>query len=156
MSDPDEGDLLRAQQRVQEYGLQNIVEFVGTLPPDKVIYEFINASIYALPSVDEPFPMTMLEAMALGVPTIVTEENHVRQLLERHQAAKVVSPNPQSIAAGIEELFTKSDLALQLSENGRRLMENELTIDKVVTRLESIYQGAREDVDSTSTHTVTG
>jgi glycosyltransferase involved in cell wall biosynthesis len=68
----------------------------------------------------------------------------------------VVSPNPQSIAAGILELFAKPDLATQLSENGRRLVANELTVDKVVTRLETIYQGAHTDVSSASTHTVIG
>ena len=100
--------------------------------------------------------MTVLEAMALGVPTIVTEGIHIRELLERHRAAMVVLPNPQSIAAGIVKLLDKPDLATQLSENGRRLIANELTIDKVVTRLETIYQGAHADVSSASTHAVIG
>lgn len=66
----------------------------------------------------------------------------------------VVPPNPQSIAAGILELFAKPDLATQLSKNGRRLVVNELTIEKVVTRLETIYQGAHADDSSAFTDTV--
>jgi glycosyltransferase involved in cell wall biosynthesis len=153
---PDEGDLSRAQQRVMEYGLETLVEFVGPLAHERVAEEFVNASLYVLPSVDEPFPMTVLEALALGVPTIVTEGIHIRALLERHQASMVVQPTAQSIAAGIAELFAKPDLATLLSENGKRLMANELTIDKVVTHLESVYQGAHPDVSPAFAHTVIG
>lgn len=137
---PDGGDLVQAQQLVREYNLLEVVEFVGPLAQDQVVEEYVNSSLYVLPSVDEPFPMTVLEAMALGVPTIVTEGIHIRELLECHQAAMVVSPNPHSIAAGILEIFASSGLAMMLSENGKRLMAKELTIENVVTQLENIYQ----------------
>ena len=153
---PDEGDLSRAQQRVKEYSLENSVEFVGPLAHDQVAEEFLNASLYVLPSVDESFGMTLLEAMSLGVPAIVTNGIQIRELLERRRAAMVVSPNPESLAAGIIKLFDKPDLAAQFSENGRRLVAKELTIDKVVTRLETIYQGAHADVSCASTHAVIG
>jgi glycosyltransferase involved in cell wall biosynthesis len=139
---PDEGDLSRAQQRVREYSLETSVEFVGPLAQDQVAGEFAGASAYVLPSVDEPFPMTTLEAMALGVPTIVTEGIHIRDLLERNKAAMVVPADPQSIAAGILKLLANPSIARQFSENGRQLMTNELAMDKVITRLEQIYQGA--------------
>lgn len=153
---PDEGDLLRAQQCVKEYGLENSVEFIGPLAHEQVIQEFIKASIYILPSVDEPFPMTVLEAMALGVPTIVTEGIHIRDLLERSKAAMVVPANPESIAVGVLEIFANPGVATQLSENGRRLIANELTIDRVVTRLERIYQGVTADVSTAHNHAVIG
>jgi glycosyltransferase involved in cell wall biosynthesis len=151
---PNEGDLSRAQQRVREYSLENSVEFVGPLAHDRVAEEFVKASLYVLPSVDEPFPMTVLEAMALGVPTIVTEGIHIRELLERHQAAMVLSPGPAFIAAGILELLNNPDLATQLSGNGRRLIANKLNIVQVVNQLEDIYQGVCTDVSSAPTHTV--
>lgn len=138
---PDEGDLLRAQKCVKEYGIDKFVEFIGPLPHVQVTEEFVRASIYILPSITEAFPMAMLEAMGLGLPVIVTNGIHIRDLLEYRQAAMIVSPTPQSIAAGIIELFGNPDLATQYSENGRRLVADELTIHKVVTRLASIYQG---------------
>lgn len=151
---PDEGDLSRAQQRVREYRLETSVEFVGPLAQNEVVEEFVNSSLYVLPSVDEPFPMTVLEAMALGVPTIVTEGIHIRDLLERNKAAMVVPADPQSIAAGILKLLANPSLARQLSENGRQLMANELTMDKVVTRLEQIYQGAHADANTTHANSI--
>jgi glycosyltransferase involved in cell wall biosynthesis len=151
---PDEGNLSLAQQRVREYRLETSVEFVGPLAQNEVAEEFVNASLYVLPSVDEPFPMTVLEAMALGVPTIVTKGIHIRDLLERNKAAMVVPADPQSIAAGILKLLANPSLARQLSENGRQLMANELTMDKVVTRLEQIYQGAHADANTTHANSI--
>ena len=68
----------------------------------------------------------------------------------------VVSSNPESVAAGIVKLFDRPDLAAQFSKNGRQMIASELTIGHVVTRLENIYQGARADVSSPSTHAVIG
>jgi glycosyltransferase involved in cell wall biosynthesis len=126
------------------------------LAHEQVIQEFIKASTYVLPSVDEPFPMTVLEAMALGVPTIVTEGIHIRDLLERSKAAMVVPANPESIAVGELEIFANPGVATQLSENGRRLIANELTIDRVITRLERIYQGVTAGVCTAHNHAVIG
>jgi glycosyltransferase involved in cell wall biosynthesis len=153
---PDEGDLSCAQQRVREYSLENSVEFVGPVAHGQVAEELVNASVYVLPSVDETFPMTALEAMFLGVPVIATDGIQIRELLERRRAAMVVSSNPESVAAGIVKLFDRPDLAAQFSKNGRQLIASELTIGHVVTRLEDIYKGARADFSSPSTHAVIG
>lgn len=138
---PDEGDLRRANQRVVEYGLEQSVDFVGPLAHDKVISEFLQASIYVLPAVDEPFGMTVIEAMALGVPTIVTEGIHIRDMLWSNRAAMIVPPDSESIAKAILELLNNPDLATELSKNGKELIARDLTIEKVVTRLEQIYHG---------------
>lgn len=139
---PDEGDLSRAQNYVINHGIENAVDFIGPLDHVQVVHEYTNASVYVVPSVNESFGMTILEAMGIGLPVIATNGIHIRGLLESRQAAMVVLPTPQDIAAGIVELFANPDLATRYSENGRRLVVNELTIDKVVTQLETIYQGA--------------
>jgi glycosyltransferase involved in cell wall biosynthesis len=138
---PDEGDLSRAQNYVINNGIEKAVHFIGPLDHAQVVHEYTNASVYVLPSINEAFPMAILEAMVIGLPVIVTNGIHIRGLLESRQAAMVVSPTPQDIAAGIVALFANPDLATRYSENGRRLVRNELTIDKVVTQLEDIYQG---------------
>lgn len=137
---PDEGDLGHAQQHVKENGLGGIIEFVGAVPQDRVGAELVNTSVYVLPTLVEAFPMTVLEAMALGVPTIVTSGIHISEVLDQHEAALVVEPDAQSIAKGIEKILGNPDLAMRLSRKGRELIESKLTIDKVVSRLESIYQ----------------
>jgi len=153
---PDEGDLHRAQQQVKEARLEQAVEFVGALPPAQVRGEFLNASVYALPSVDEPFPMTVLESMALGVPTIVTDGIHIRGLLERHRAAMIVAPTSEAIAEGIREMLANPAQARQFSQNGQRLIAKELTMEKVVDLLERVYQGVQVDAESNGSRPIIG
>lgn len=136
---PDGGDLYTAQQRVVDYGLTDAVEFVGPIPREAVADELTRAAIYVLPSVEEPFPMSVLEALSVGTPTVVTTRIHIRDLLERNGAAAVVAPNPEALAGAVERLVTKPDHAVTLSRQGRELVERELTMDSVLERLEAIY-----------------
>jgi glycosyltransferase involved in cell wall biosynthesis len=145
---PDEGDLAAAQAFTIAHGLTDSVEFVGGVSPNQVESEFLEASVYVLPSVDEPFPMTVLEAMALGVPTIVTEGIQIREMLERHNAAMVVEAHPNAIASAISKVLTDPQLATSLSENGNHLVNAELGIKQVVDRLEAIYAGTSCSADN--------
>lgn len=138
---PDEGDLGRARAFVAANGLADHVTFVGPVAADRVEHELAAASVYVLPAVEEPFPMTVLEALAVGVPTIVTSAIHIRELLERHAAARIASPSPAALAAAVAAVLTDPKLAAALSERGRGLVEGHLTIGKVVDRLEAIYSG---------------
>lgn len=136
---PDGGDLAIAQQRVAGYGLTDVVAFTGPIPRDAVAAELAQAAVYVLPSVDEPFPMSVLEALSVGTPTVVTTGVHIRDLLERNGAAAVVEPNPEALAEAVERLITKPGDAVMLSRQGRQLVERELTMASVLERLESIY-----------------
>jgi len=136
---PDEGDLPKARAFASAHGIANSIEFVGAVSPSQVQCEFLNASVYVLPSIDEPFPMTLLEAMAIGVPTVVTESIHIRGMLEHHGASRVVKQCPDEIASAIMEVLTDTQLAISLSENGKHLINTRLNIGEIVNSLEGIY-----------------
>lgn len=135
----DGGDLAAAQNRIRDHGLTDCVTLVGELSPEECYQEMARASIYVLPSVEEPFPMSVLEALAIGVPTVVTTGIHIGGMLENHQAAEVVEPAPQALADGILKLWTEPQRATQQSRNGRRLIETELDIDRVADSLLTVY-----------------
>lgn len=141
---PDEGDLAAAKESVRYYGLEHFISFAGQATADEVIEYLVSASVYVLPAVDEPFPMTVLEALAAGVPTIVTEGIHIKELLMERGAAVVVRPGGVHIANAIRMILENEDYASRLSAAGTQLMESELTIENVVTRLEEIYSNAIE------------
>ncbi len=61
---PDEGELAGVRRRIDELGLAGKVSCPGPLTGDRMLEELRRAHVYVLPSVDEPFPMSVLEAMA--------------------------------------------------------------------------------------------
>nr|WP_272885779.1 glycosyltransferase [Fictibacillus marinisediminis] len=136
---PDGGELLIAKNKVSEYNLDNVIEFVGNIKQEKVIDEFVNASLYVLPSIDEPFAMSVLEALSLGVPTIGTDGLHNKKLLSNYNAIEIVERKPEDLATSVLNILNNVDKAENLSLNGRNLIHKELNIEKVIQKLESIY-----------------
>jgi glycosyltransferase involved in cell wall biosynthesis len=140
---PDGGDLARAQRLVRTYGMQDEVIFVGKIQGEAIIREYLGSSVYVLPAVNEPFAMTILEALSLGVPTVVTSACYNAAMLEENGAALVSSPEPQMLANSVERVLCEPALAQSLSTAGRRLLiQEELTVDGVAKRLEKYYGDA--------------
>lgn len=140
---PDGGDLQLAEQLVKKNNMVNEIMFVGPVNSAQSMLEFSNASIYVLPSDREPFAMTVLEALSLGVPTIATRGLQNHKLLESYNAIKIVDRDAESLANGVEELINNYDECNQLSFNGRKLIQDRLSIQKVAEELEDVYVGVR-------------
>ena len=66
---PDEGELPRLRRGISELGLHGLVTYEGALPPERVQARLLRASVYVLPSVDEPFPMSLLESLVCRDPS---------------------------------------------------------------------------------------
>jgi glycosyltransferase involved in cell wall biosynthesis len=77
------------------------------------------ASVLALPSFYEGFGLPALEAMACGIPTVVSDRGALPEVIG--DAGLLVDPNqPQSIADALERMLTDSALRQQAVEKGLR------------------------------------
>jgi glycosyltransferase involved in cell wall biosynthesis len=144
---PDGGDLVEAQRLVRRYELGDRVTFVGSLQGEAVAREYRNSAVYVLPSVNEPFPMTVLEALSLGVPTVVTDTCFIAPTLENSGAAVVSGPQPEVLAESVEAILREPGLAEHLSRMGRRLAQTQFSSERVVDRLEKYYRSAHARAD---------
>lgn len=139
---PDEGDLAAAQRLVRQYELEDSVTFVGNLEREEIAREYEDAAVYVLPAVNEPFPMTVLEALSYGVPTVVTDTCFIAQTLEGNAAALVSEPQPEALAESVGAILRGPDLAARLSSAGRKIARTQFSSDRVVERLENYYRNA--------------
>jgi len=136
----DGGDAARAERMVRKYGLEDSVKIIGSLSSTAVPREYTNCAVYVLPAVNEPFPMTVLEALSRGVPTVVTETCFIAPMLEKHGAAVISSPRPEALARSVRQILCDQGLAGRLSSAAVRLVQEELTVDRVTERLEHYYR----------------
>lgn len=141
---PDGGDLAEAQRLVRRHGLKDEVTFAGSQQGEAVAHEYLNSTVYVLPSVNEPFPITVLEALSCGVPSVVTNTCFIGLMLEENEAALVSSPEPEMLAESVSRILLSPELAQRLSNAGRRLIREKLTVDRVTDRLETYYTSAHE------------
>ncbi|MGV9252242.1 glycosyltransferase [Streptomyces sp. NPDC003697] len=133
----DEGELGAALKLAASLGVAGSVEYLGTLAPDAVAAELRRTHVHVLPSVDEPFPMSVLEALSLGVPSVVTPTNGLAGDLTRARAGRVAR-RPQDLAAEILELLdpAANDAA---SEAAWSLSRTSFSLDAVTDRLHTLY-----------------
>jgi glycosyltransferase involved in cell wall biosynthesis len=132
------------EKMVHSLGVSGTVRFVGRLPHDEVLSLYRSGEIGAvvLPSVDlgagvhEGIPVSLVEAMAHGVPVISTETGGIPELLAGGCGVLVPPANQKALAASIERVLSDSELRRTLSVEGRRRVENEYAVEKIVDELE--------------------
>jgi alpha-1,3-rhamnosyl/mannosyltransferase len=99
-------------------GVVDRIHFLGYVPAADLPGLYRAAAAFAFPSFYEGFGLPVLEALACGVPTLVSTDP---ALLEVAGAGTVVTADPHStedIAAGLWDLLTNEPLVAQLRKRG--------------------------------------
>ncbi|MFO0416143.1 MAG: glycosyltransferase family 4 protein [Pseudomonadota bacterium] len=88
----------------------------------------------------EGFPKSVIEAMAQGVPAVVTTVGGMPELVGHGEAGILVEPcNPSSIASGIRALYRDPDLRQRLGAAGQHRISTVFNVDQTIERTFSIF-----------------
>lgn len=138
----DEGRLAEVRRLIEAEGLTGAVEYGGPLDHAAALRRLARATVYVLPSVDEPFPMSVLEALAAGTPVVCTDRCGIAADLERRGAAAVTDGTPERLAEVVLRLLADPPLRERTAAAGRAAVEEEYAIAAVTDRLEDLYRSA--------------
>jgi glycosyltransferase involved in cell wall biosynthesis len=101
--------------------------------------------VFVFPSLVEGMPLTLLEAMASGMPVVTTETCGMADVVENDVNGLLVLPaDPAGLAAAIERLSRSVELRKQIGQQARESMRR-YTWDRVTHRLEKILELAVQD-----------
>ena len=132
-----DGDLLhklRLQSRRMK--IHNRVEFAGNVLGEKLLECYKNALLFVLPARSEPFGITVLEAMASGIPTIISSTTGAGEIVEN---VYVVEPNqPKELAMAIIKLLDDPELRKKLGQKGAKEAQA-CTWKKVAFETQQLY-----------------
>ncbi len=112
--------------------------------PGAVTARLARAAIYVLPSVGEPYPMSVLEAMSVGRPVVVTRSCGLADAVERHRCGVVVDETSGALRDAIAQLLADPDAAAAAGERGRAAAAAEFGMSAIVDELERVYADAIE------------
>lgn len=100
------------------------------------------ADVIVQPSIYDTFGMVVGEALALGVPVVVSSRAGVAELIEDGTSGLVVEPTPEATAAALRALMASERLRERLAEGGRAVAR-QYTWDETVRRTVQLYGKAR-------------
>lgn len=131
-------------ERLHEYkeivislGLENHVEFLGYR---KDIHHLMTISDVAIStSRQEGLPVNIMEAMATGLPLIVTDCRGNRDLVRSGKNGFVVGiDDVEACANAIRKLYSSKELRLKFASQNRSLIQN-YSLDHVINEMKEIY-----------------
>jgi glycosyltransferase involved in cell wall biosynthesis len=100
------------------------------------------ADVFVLPSHAEGFSMAILEAMAAGLPVLITDRCHLDDVMDWN-AGWVVPPNVQSVRNGLHAAMAANTATLKaMGKAARQAVEMRYSWSNVSEQLESIYRDA--------------
>ena len=102
--------------------------------------------LFVLPSHQEGFSIAILEAMAAGLPVLITDKCHLPEV-EDWQAGAVVPDTVEGVKAGLERLLSLPPATLAaMGENARAAVERQYSWPVITGQLEALYTNERARV----------
>ncbi|MCC3654425.1 glycosyltransferase [Streptomyces sp. S07_1.15] len=145
LAGPDTGPLADEMLALAaRLGVADSVEYVGPLGHTEVLEQLRRSDVYVLPSVVEPFAVSILEAMSVGLPVVVTETGGLSPDVAAAGAGRVVDSRPDAdngplVGQAILELLDPAANA-EASGAAHRLIHDKFSIDAVVEDLHGVYE----------------
>lgn len=118
------------------------ITWEGALSPDAIPARLADAEVYVLPSVREPFPMSVLEAMSVGVPVVVTGDCGLAPIIEQSRSGVVTDHTVPALVAAVGLLLGDRARARSMGERGRATVHEHFGMRRVADRLENTYTDA--------------
>jgi glycosyltransferase involved in cell wall biosynthesis len=143
MMGPDKGDqsLQRTRRMTRSLGLEAAVAFTGAVAKRDVPGRLSQADIFLNTSNFDNTPVSVLEALACGLPVVSTNVGGIPYLLEDGRTALLVPPaDAEAMSGAVTRLLRQPDLAANLSRNGLQLVKMfDWTV--VLPRWEKLLEG---------------
>lgn len=137
----DGGYMRKVKNWVREYGIEERVTFTGILTGKEKLEAYAASDIFVLPSYSENFGIAAVEAMACGIPVVVTDQVGISKEIQDYRAGIVVNTNAESLYNGINLLLKNPDLKIEMAANGKKLVREHYDINKVADMMIGVYDG---------------
>lgn len=140
---------LEAQAR--QLGIDDRVIFLGRLTEAEILNELMLADIFVLPSLAEGLPVSLMEAMAVGVPVVATNVAAVGELIDDGRNGKLVPPtDADSLKQALVELVQDHPMRLSFARAGRVKIEADFEIYSETMKLADEFEKVSKSRDSPS------
>ena len=118
------------------------VLFPGLLSGDVKLAAFVDADLFVLPSYAENFGGVIIEALACGLPVVISDQVNIHRELSAADAATVVTCSVDAVAAGIDAALADTGNRRRIAALGPAMVRDRYGWDAIVPRLIARYTEA--------------
>jgi sugar transferase (PEP-CTERM/EpsH1 system associated) len=127
------------QRLASELGVGERIRFLGEIRDVPAL--LARARMFVLPSRSEGIPLTVLEAMACGLPVIATRVGGLPEVVEDALTGVLVpSADPAALAEAVIEIWNDPGRADRMGRSGRRRAEERFDVRRMVANYEALYR----------------
>ncbi len=135
----EDGKAAALASRAAELGIVDRVTFEGALHGEEKDDALRRASMHIIPSADESFGASAIEAMAYATPVVLTRAFPFHEELEAKEGCVVAERTPDAIAEGISMLLTDRRQAREIGERGRAFVAERFPWHVIAGQFEHLY-----------------
>ncbi|MDT5153570.1 MAG: hypothetical protein QOI01_5303 [Mycobacterium sp.] len=133
---PDEGEGAAVQEAI---GGEPRISWEGALPPAAIPRRMAEASVYVLPSEREPYPMSVLEAMSVGLPVVISADCGLAPLVKQAGCGVVTDGQTPAFVAAVRSILTDELTARAMGKRAQETVLSDFGMHAIGERLIDIY-----------------
>lgn len=134
--DGPEEKMLRS--KASALGIADRVLFTGYVSDSRLVY--LAADVLLMPSRFEGLPMTLLEAMAMGLPVVASRLDGIAEVVDDPEDGLLAPPDDADLFVDhVAALISNRELAADMAKRARSKIENRYSVERLTAAVESIY-----------------
>ena len=132
---------------VRKKGLEDLVSLPGAVFQEKVRELLMAADIFTIPCITaqngdmDGIPVSLMEAMAMEIPTVSTYVSGIPELISNEVSGLLTEEkNAEALADSLQRLIENKDFTRKLGKNARKKIASEFDLEKNAARLASLFK----------------
>ena len=122
---------------------EGVATLLGTRPPEDMPAAYADADVFCLPSWWEAMPLSVLEAMAAGLPVVASDVGDVSRLVTPECGAVVPAKDPRRLADALRPLLVDSQLRRQQGEASRKRAVEAFSSTATALAVDQVFHDVR-------------
>ena len=140
LAGPDsDGTQARVEKQLDELGIRNRVTFTGMLMGDLKWGALASAECFVLPSYSEGLSVSVLEAMGMGLPVVITRQCNSPHISQAG-CGWTIEPDSEQLACALRDLLAASAAdRSSFGKNGRRLVARRYSWPVIAEQMTALF-----------------
>lgn len=145
----DDNFMPELKKLIEKHKLKSQIKFMGKLDPSQRDITLQKYALFVLPSHQENFGLVVVEALANGIPVVISNKVNIFPIVLKHRCGLVFDTNENNLADRLNHYFNLTlDAKKCMSANGVKVVETEFQSSEIAREYELLYNSASQKSQS--------